>query len=184
VPPGLEPALPGLDALLKRPHPICACPSCRQHAAHLQQVAFHIQACCESLAAVIRYNAPVQPALKALEGLEKAFLELQRAVGDVASASPAASGPPERDGSGGPWPTVHQSLASSGGGASPSHECAQGAELQAVETKASSVADSAMATPSAAQDSLALHLALSTLFTCCSQVRAGVTRGCTGTLQS
>lgn len=168
----LVPRKPGLDESTET-HPRMGMPPCRRHADLLNQVACRLQACCDSLAAVIRNNAPVRPALQALGGLEAAFLELQLAVEDGVPAGPNASSAFERDIGGITCHTGPGSPASSGGASSPciaSVDSDLRAGLPASQPKPPSVAGSAMAAPSACQDSLALHLALSTLFTCCSQV--------------
>ncbi|KAL4458781.1 hypothetical protein ABPG75_013646 [Micractinium tetrahymenae] len=150
----------------------------RQHAGQLQQAAAELKRCCQCLAAVLRSNAPVGPAIQQLAKLEEAFWELQRAVGTgaaAAAASPAGHEAAEQ---------LAQQLIQAEKAAE-----AEAAEAEAADNDGPGVppAEGAFrpqrqpAEPAlpfadvgaeAAQDSLALHLSLSMLFTCCTRVRA------------
>jgi hypothetical protein len=134
-------------------------PARRRHAPHLLAAATEIKHCCQSLAAVLRDNAPVGPALTQLERLEGAFLALQQAVGSVATiaavsaAEQAATGADEQQ----------QEAEGFGGQDPPQQQQQQAGEFAAAAT--------GLGGADVAQDSLALHLALSMLFTCCTRVR-------------
>ena len=109
--------------------------ACRRHAPQLLATASEIKHSCRSLAAVLRDNSPVAPALAQLARLEAAFLALQQAADSPASApGPAAT---------------------------------RGAE----QAQREGAGDAAAGSADVAQDSLALHLALSMLYTCCTRVR-------------
>lgn len=137
--------------------PRCPAVLCRKHAGHLQRAAAEIKHCCNCLAAVLRHNAPAGPALEQLGRLELAFWELQQAVGvsEMAAAAAAAQVVAES-----PLTADQAELQPPGAGAAapPPAAAADGNDEAAAD---------------AAQDSLALHLSLSMLFTCCTRVSSG-----------
>ena len=136
-------------------------PARRRHAPHLLAIATEVKHCCHSLAAVLRDNAPVGPALTQLEQMEAAFWTLQRAVGTTATTAAASTEDLAAPGEGAVQEVVSSASLSTGGSGA-SLAAAGAADLGGAEV---------------AQDSLALHLALSMLFTCCTRVRMQPRRG-------
>ena len=165
---------------------------CSEHARHLQRTASEVKRCCQCLAAVLRSNAPVGPAIAQLARLEDAFLELQRAVGGGGGGAAAAEAAARQAGSAeaalaclfrsdsatADAAAVDGSELSGGdpggGGGTPAHAMAGRGAAASLAAGASS-GDLLAAT--LAQGSLALHLSISMLFTCCTRVRAGRGRG-------
>lgn len=144
-------------------HPACSLDCCRQHAGHLRQVAADIKRCCQSLAAVLRDNAPVAPALHELARLEQAFCDLQQAVGAsaaVAAVAHAASTAAAAD-------VAAEQMLDRQAGSTAGGDAAEAAAMASIADQQGAPADA-----SSAQDSLALHLSLSMLFTCCTRVRS------------
>jgi hypothetical protein len=123
---------------------------CREHATKLLQVAIEVKGCCEAVAAVLRNNAPVQPALQQLERLEQAFWQLQQAVGHLGPPEPVQFA--EADAA-----DVMAAMAAKGSQSRTSSDL--GATYGAAREGSA-----------AAQDSLAVHLTLTMLFTCCTRV--------------
>ncbi|KAL4435890.1 hypothetical protein ABPG77_000652 [Micractinium sp. CCAP 211/92] len=154
----------------------------RVHAGRLRRVAAEIKHCCQCLAAVLRSNAPVGPAIQQLGRLEEAFWELQKAVGEAVSANACSQA----------GHAAAEQMAEQLVAAAAAAEAAQaGAEAQTAAGQAEAVDDTALPAAGAfhpqqqpavpaepladagmSQDSLALHLALSMLFACCSRVRS------------
>lgn len=155
------------------------------HAGQLRRVAAEIKHCCQCLAAVLRSNAPVGQAIQQLGKLEEAFLELQRAVGSAASAgaaNPAGHKLAEE--------TAERLIAAEQQVEAAAEEAKAGAEAEAADATGADLRVPAAgafrpqrqpvvpalpladAGADAAQDSLALHLSLSMLFTCCTRVGA------------
>lgn len=171
------------------PLSVCVCvtlpSSCREHAAQLQRVAAEVKRCCQCLAAVLRSNAPVGPAIKQLTQLEQAFLELQHAVG-AAGAHQAAADVSRRAAQQAAElaeQAVGALLAAEQGGnglgAAAAAPAGGGGALGAGRSGAWGGSAPALAFADVARggdvapDSLALHLSLSMLFTCCTRVRGG-----------
>ena len=128
----------------------------------MRAVAAELQGCCESLAAVLRDNAPVGLALEQLQRMELAFVDLQQAVG--AQAASAAVGEADAADAEAP-PQVATAVAMEqliGTGDDGKWEGVAAAAAGAFGSAAG-------AGGNVARDGLALHLTLSCLFTCCSK---------------
>jgi hypothetical protein len=138
-------------------------PACRRHAPHLLATATGIKHCCQSLAAVLRDNAPVGYALIQLEQLEETFLALQQAVGSAATTAASLAAEQAATGADAQQQEAAKSQTGAGSSADAAGDCAAGA--------------AGLGGADVAQDSLALHLALSMLFTCCTMVRQQQRRG-------
>lgn len=146
-------------------------PCRRRHAPQMRQVAVELKRCCQGLAAVLRDNAPVGPSVAQLERLEAAFWELQQEVGEAAVASAAAHSASTAAAA---EAAVEQLIATErqdAGGDAAEAAAMNGFSEQAAETAAAAGAATGDGAQEA-EDSLALHLSLSMLFTCCTRVRS------------